>query len=114
MDLYRLSSRPEDLLPLNLDHAFRNCVSLIEWPVRLLPVDSESQTVGAPKNRLDVEIRIENDICDNHDVKLVDGDQQRPRQVTLQPWGNEWEERLEKLRLEGYLDDMLLQSTDGR
>jgi tRNA A37 threonylcarbamoyladenosine biosynthesis protein TsaE len=96
MDLYRLSGRPEDFMPLNLEHVFRNCVSVVEWPVRLPP------SLQPPtERRLHVDIRIRS----NDD----EGDGDGPRLLTLSyPEGSHWQQHIDRIRLEGYLDDMLL------
>jgi tRNA A37 threonylcarbamoyladenosine biosynthesis protein TsaE len=107
MDLYRLSDRPEeqDLLPLNLDYVFENCVSLIEWPSR----------IGAdriPSERLDVQINImqlpvTDDESDGNDEQNNESSEDRPRLMLLKPRGTDWENILRELRDEGYLDDLL-------
>jgi hypothetical protein len=92
IDLYRLSNDPSSFRPLNLDHVFSQCVSLIEWPSRLGQY--------TPNNRLDVVITLEREqLNDEEDV---------PRRVVLQPHGHEWKARINALLDEGYLDDLLL------
>lgn len=98
MDLYRLSGQPEDLAPLNLDHVYQNCISLIEWPVRL-PA-SLQPPIG---RRLHVDIRIQSSNDDDDG-----GDDNVSRVLTMSyPEGSLWQQHLETIRREGFLDDML-------
>lgn len=42
MDLYRLPGVDlQELVPLNLEHVFGKCTSLIEWPVRLRELEAK-------------------------------------------------------------------------
>jgi tRNA A37 threonylcarbamoyladenosine biosynthesis protein TsaE len=109
MDLYRLSGRPQDMVPLNLDHVFNNCVALIEWPSRLT-------ADRIPETRLEISMRISSE-----DISESDGDSDESstsndkndndddcvRTMTLQPYGAVWEERLQRLLADGYVDDLL-------
>jgi len=104
MDLYRLSGRPDkrDLLPLNLDFVFENCISLIEWPSRLGDL--------IPSERLDIQINIfpEDEQQSNDDTGDATEVEDRPRRMILEPRGSDWEERIRMLRDEGYLDDLAI------
>lgn len=75
---------------------------MIEWPQRL-------ENVPIPEDRLDINIRIETDEKGNS----VDGggEDDKARIMTLQPTGSLWEERLQSIRSEGYLDDLILQTS---
>ena len=85
---------------------FETCVSLIEWPVRLRRAvdDDHDGAIAIPAKRLEVDIRIVPKKLMSDD----DDDDTNPRRLTLRPVGAEWEDCLESLRREGYLDDMLL------
>lgn len=105
MDLYRLSGRPQDLMPLNLDHVFSNCVALIEWPERMGD--------RIPETRLEISMRMSSDTTSS---RSNDGDddsnddletEDKVRTMTLQPYGAVWEERLQRLLADGYVDDLL-------
>jgi tRNA A37 threonylcarbamoyladenosine biosynthesis protein TsaE len=98
MDLYRLSGEPRDLVPLNLDHVFANCVSLIEWPSRLGD--------RIPADRLEISMRI----AGGHDDDFETED--KLRTVTLQPYGSVWEGRLQQLLDDRYVDDLLVDNDD--
>jgi tRNA A37 threonylcarbamoyladenosine biosynthesis protein TsaE len=103
MDLYRLSGRPQDLMPLNLDHVFSNCVALIEWPSRLGD--------RIPETRLEISMRISSDTDSNNDSNDDEDEdletEDKVRTMTLQPFGAVWEERLQRLLADGYVDDLL-------
>ncbi|KAL3793396.1 hypothetical protein HJC23_001844 [Cyclotella cryptica] len=90
LDLYRLSGSGQDLLPLDLNNIFHNCISLIEWPSRL----SEK-----PDHRLDVTLTIE-------PGAEMDDLETRCRIMKLEPYGDRWMERLKFLESEGYFDDL--------
>jgi tRNA threonylcarbamoyladenosine biosynthesis protein TsaE len=98
MDLYRLSGRPQDLMPLNLDHVFSNCVALIEWPERMGDL--------IPETRLEISMRISKSSNDGNDDDDLETDD-KVRTMTLQPYGAIWEERLQRLLADGYVDDLL-------
>jgi tRNA A37 threonylcarbamoyladenosine biosynthesis protein TsaE len=108
MDLYRLSGQEKDLMPLNLEHVFATDICLIEWPQRLGNM--------VPLHRLEINLRIvvvgeeeqqQQQQQQSSDSKL-DDDECQPRQVTLTPFGKDWEDRLEMLRTEGYVDDWII------
>lgn len=94
MDLYRLSGK-EDLLPLNLDEVFRSGISLVEWPSRL---GSKS-----PQEYLDIRLSIVGTMQDGIEDSCA-------RHVNLQPHGGRWQQRLEWLLEEGYVDDLVVTS----
>lgn len=98
MDLYRLSEG-EDLSPLNLDHVIEECISLIEWPSRL--------GINTPNERLDVTITIdkENQISGDGD----DEKEESARILLLKAYGDRWEERLQEIKDNGYLDDLIVE-----
>ncbi|OSQ40578.1 tRNA (adenosine(37)-N6)-threonylcarbamoyltransferase complex ATPase subunit type 1 TsaE [Thalassospira mesophila] len=73
-DLYRLSD-PEEVHELDIEDAFNEAVSLIEWPDRL-----EYLT---PENRLDIYIE--------------PGSNPDARQIKLVAHGNDWEKRLDSV-----------------
>jgi tRNA A37 threonylcarbamoyladenosine biosynthesis protein TsaE len=95
MDLYRLGDHPEDFAPLNLDVVFRECVSLIEWPVRL------SNVTVPTDQQLNVDIRhFSSDDTDTEDT---------PRRLVLSyPDGSSWGSILDQIHHQGLLDDMLM------
>ena len=99
IDLYRLSGHPDDFSPLNLEYVYRDCISLIEWPVRLPP------SLQPPdKRRLEVDIRIQP--ADENEAEIDNN----PRIVTLSyPKGSEWQQHIRKIVEEGYLDDMIVE-----
>jgi tRNA A37 threonylcarbamoyladenosine biosynthesis protein TsaE len=104
MDLYRLSGQPEDLRSLDLDYAFKHCISLIEWPSRLGPR-------WTPSERLEIILRIDSASYSRHTNELDDVSIDIQRIATLVPFGQKWEERLQKLQDSGYIDDFLLGSS---
>jgi len=98
MDLYRLSGKEEELRPLDLSNVFTNDIALMEWPSRL--------GSKMPVHRLDIHLRI----CGDDDKsKQEDGNAEDTctRQAALLPHGPAWEQRLQFLLDEGYLDDLL-------
>ena len=74
-------------------------ISLIEWPSRL----------GAllPKDRLDITFRIL-----NIDESQISGEEEydNTRHLVLEAHGKKWKERLKNIDVEGYLDDMIIES----
>jgi hypothetical protein len=79
---------------------FPSGVSLIEWPQRL-------GKVPIPEDRLDINIRIQTDAESNAEEN-DEGDDNKPRIMTLHPRGPLWEERIQSIQAEGYLDDLIL------
>ena len=67
-------------------------ISLIEWPSRL------GQRL--PPERLEVNIKIDQD-------EVEDSDECK-RYISLTPHGKRWEERLDTILEEGYLDDLIV------
>ena len=98
MDLYRLSGDPKDLAPLNLPRVFQDCVSLSEWPERL-------GSTRIPEDRLTVNIRIQSTASDNNDSN--EGEDDAVRIMAIQAHGSVWQDRLQKILDEGYLDDLI-------
>jgi tRNA A37 threonylcarbamoyladenosine biosynthesis protein TsaE len=97
MDLYRLpGTQAQEFSPLNLDHVFRNCLSLIEWPIRL--PDSL-----VPSERLEITITMA-----AMDEGTDDSDDNKPRMLTLTPLSDQWHQRIRTIRDEGYVDDLLV------
>ena len=104
MDLYRLSgTSPSEFLPLNLDHVFSHCISLVEWPIRL-PKES------LPDNRLDVDIRIMAGSDSNDEAIDESNGQDFPRELSFLPRSSTWNKRLSIIRDEGFVDDLLIAS----
>jgi hypothetical protein len=104
MDLYRLSGSSEtEFLPLNLPHVFSSCVSLIEWPVRLpaplVPHD----------RRLDVTFIIAT--TNNETPSLMNDEESATRIVYIESDDALWSLKIEQLRSEGLLDDLLVHET---
>eukprot|EP00545_Synedropsis_sp_CCMP1620_P010437 CAMPEP_0119018486 /NCGR_PEP_ID=MMETSP1176-20130426/19524_1 /TAXON_ID=265551 /ORGANISM="Synedropsis recta cf, Strain CCMP1620" /LENGTH=199 /DNA_ID=CAMNT_0006972503 /DNA_START=228 /DNA_END=827 /DNA_ORIENTATION=+ len=110
MDLYRLSGKPDDLRPLNLDQVFTNDVSLIEWPQRLgsmVPTERLELTLEIQELALtDGATRQEesDDACDDEDEE----EDCMPRRVTLSPIGKRWEDRITMIQEEGFVDDWII------
>lgn len=98
IDLYRLSGNPDDLIPLNLNHVFQNCLSLVEWPSRMEEY---------PSQRLDVHITIPTEST-SHNQDEEDG----RRIVRMTSYGTRWETLLHRIISEGLLDDLLLASDE--
>ena len=80
-----------------------NCigVSLIEWPERL-------GSTPIPEDRLDINIKIGSGIDTDADDGDNEGEDDALRIMTIQAHGPVWEDRLETILEEGYLDDLLL------
>ena len=72
-------------------------LSLIEWPQRL-------GSVPIPEDRLDINIRIQTDGGSD----AGEGEDDKARIITLHPRGSLWEERIQSIQTEGYLDDLIL------
>lgn len=98
IDLYRLSGKPEALVPLNLNYVFAQCIALVEWPRRMPEY---------PPERLDVRITIP---TGNGTIKLEDEDEDRLRRVTMTAHGARWNDILESITQEGLLEDLMAQS----
>ena len=106
MDLYRLSGEARDLLPLNLDQAFQDDISLIEWPQRL--------GERIPSRRLEIHLRIPNASTSTtrlQDHELEDPESQ-PRHVTLVPFGIAWEDRIKELQSSGFINDWIMEEEE--
>lgn len=107
MDLYRLSGAEEDLAPLDLENVFANHIALVEWPERL----SEK-----PTTRLDITLTIDSTIQNEYedegeDEADNDDDEPKCRCLKLVPHGERWVERLKFLESEGYLEDLVVDSS---
>jgi len=97
-------TKNEEFSPLNLEHVFDNCFSLIEWPVRL-PHNL------IPRNRLDIDIKI-SDFGQGPDVAEDDNGAEnsdiKARIVVLTAKSPVWNEQFEIIRKGSLLDDLLL------
>lgn len=100
MDLYRLSGTGDDLAPLDLERAFRDEISLVEWPSRL---------GEKPEARLDVTLSVESTTRDDYDGGDADA---RCRFMKLVPHGDRWVERLHFLESEGYFEGLIVDSSN--
>jgi tRNA A37 threonylcarbamoyladenosine biosynthesis protein TsaE len=96
----------EEIAPLNLEHVFANCVSLIEWPIRL------PNTVNLPMERLELDIRIivpeQGQFLNVNNTKEDSFDDQNARYLTLTPRGKRMVQKIQKVLEEGYFEDLLL------
>jgi len=102
IDLYRLSgTNTQEFAPLNLGHVFSQCLSLIEWPIRL-------PSTLVPNERLDIDIRILSQEGGADDETTAASADNVPRILSLLPRSSKWTERLQLIRDEGYVDDLLL------
>ena len=106
MDLYRLDTAEQHVKPLNLQHVFSNCVSIIEWPDRLGPKNM-------PEQRLDIHMGILQSQNPMEEAVETSAEEEEaevtvPRWMTLEPHGFEWEGRIQNLLDEGYVEDLLL------
>eukprot|EP00532_Pseudo-nitzschia_australis_P019042 CAMPEP_0168287440 /NCGR_PEP_ID=MMETSP0142_2-20121227/2263_1 /TAXON_ID=44445 /ORGANISM="Pseudo-nitzschia australis, Strain 10249 10 AB" /LENGTH=255 /DNA_ID=CAMNT_0008232825 /DNA_START=719 /DNA_END=1486 /DNA_ORIENTATION=+ len=94
MDLYRLSGRsPRDFEPLGLGRVFANCISLIEWPVRL---QAFPELLPPEETLLKIDLRIPDPTSDERVMSLVSSTE------------SSWTTRLKYLVDEGMVDDLLL------
>jgi tRNA A37 threonylcarbamoyladenosine biosynthesis protein TsaE len=92
MDLYRLhGTSSKEFEPLQLEHVFANCISLIEWPVRLKNLP---ELLPSNLHRLDVTIST----VPKRDTRLM---------TILAPAESTWKERLRTLVDEGIVEDLL-------
>jgi tRNA threonylcarbamoyladenosine biosynthesis protein TsaE len=93
MDLYRLD--PKRLQSLNLEHVFKECISLIEWPSRLGKM--------MPSERLEIIFRIDPSCFE---------DEENTRYLTLKPHGEKWTKRINDLIEDGCLDDLIVENDE--
>lgn len=93
MDLYRLDSNR--LQSLNLEHVFKECISLIEWPSRLGQM--------MPLERLEINFRIDPASYD---------EEENIRYLTLKPHGERWTKRINDLIDDGCLDDLIVENDE--
>ena len=102
MDLYRLPGTSlKEFAPLNLDYVFAQCISLVEWPVRL-------PKAIIPDDRLDIDIKI---LADHINVDFItdkSNEENIPRMLTLTPTSSTWRKRLTSMREGGFVDDLLV------
>jgi tRNA threonylcarbamoyladenosine biosynthesis protein TsaE len=96
MDLWRLPQGKVGQL-VDLPHIFSECVSLIEWPERL--VDNE---IPARAGVLELHLRLDESAAAEADdpvaaAEAVEEGRDLPRWVRLVPRGQEWEQRLQAL-----------------
>ena len=103
MDLYRLPGTSlKEFTPLNLDYVFAQCISLVEWPVRL-------PEALVPDDRLDIDIRI---LADHISVDFIadqSSEENIPRMLSLTPTSSTWRKRLTAMREGGFVDDLLVE-----
>ncbi|KAL7574929.1 hypothetical protein ACA910_010755 [Epithemia clementina (nom. ined.)] len=100
MDLYRLTGeRSSELIPLNLKHVFENCVTLIEWPQRLVGIE-------LPTERLEIFISILPRPNPDHTLDSEHGDE-FGRRAKITPFGKRWVNRISHAVEQGLLDDLL-------
>lgn len=97
----------EEVAPLNLEHVFANCVSLIEWPIRL------PEAICLPTERLELDIRIlvpEQRLSTDGNIDAEGDvfDDQNPRYLSLSPYGARCKRKIQRIMDEGYFDDLLL------
>jgi len=99
MDLYRLSgTSSQDFDSLDLTRVYSDCISLIEWPIRLKPF---THLLPEESRLLEIDIRIPDPISDERTMSLISSSH------------SSWTKRLNDLVDEGMLDDLLLYDEDG-
>ena len=104
MDLYRLQEHAnQQYLMLNLDHVFKNCVSLIEWPERL-------PEALVPEERL--ELSIEYATLAKRDGTIDMESTKQFRILTFTPYGHTWRRRVYDIRYMGYIEDLKMKNKD--
>ena len=103
MDLYRLNKEnPSSFSALDIKNVFRNYVSLVEWSTRL-------PELFVPNDRLEVEFAIDytaqtaKDRYDN-----IVGNERASRILTFTAYGPFWNEVMQSILGEGYLDDFMI------
>lgn len=100
MDLYRLNKEnPSSFSALDIKNVFRNCVSLVEWSTRL-------PELFVPNDRLEVEFAIDNTAKDRYD-DIVDHEK-ASRILTFTAHGPFWNEVMQSILCEGYLNDFII------
>jgi hypothetical protein len=104
MDLYRLSDHAnQQYFMLNLDHVFKNCMSLIEWPERL-------PEKYIPEERLELSIEYASRAKPDGTVDMEDTEQYRV--LTFAPFGYLWRRRIYDIRYMGYIEDLVMKERD--
>ena len=95
-------------MALNIPHVFQEAISLVEWPSRL-------PDHMIPNERLDLRLTIRRggssssvSVIDNsdEDSPIDEGTDSAEREVIITPRGLFWEELIQEIIAEGYLDDM--------
>jgi Threonylcarbamoyl adenosine biosynthesis protein TsaE len=104
MDLYRLPEHTNrQYFMLNLDHVFKNCISLVEWPERL-PAEL------VPEERLEISIDFAKNV--QHDEVVDSNGDNQCRIMTFNPIGHLWRSRVYDMRYMGYIEDLLIEEKE--
>jgi Threonylcarbamoyl adenosine biosynthesis protein TsaE len=104
MDLYRLQDHAnQQYFMLNLDHVFKNCLSLIEWPERL-PENL------VPEERLELSIEYASKMKKDGTIDTESTKQYRI--LTFTPHGYLWRRRVYDIRYMGYIEDLKMKEHD--
>jgi tRNA A37 threonylcarbamoyladenosine biosynthesis protein TsaE len=102
MDLYRLNKEnPNDFYALDVLNVFQTSVALVEWSTRL-------PDVLIPKDRLVVDFVIDTTppLADSGEDRF--DQEQALRFITFTAYGRFWNEIIQTVLGEGYLDDLLV------
>jgi hypothetical protein len=104
MDLYRLPEHADQqYFVLNLDHVFKNCLSLIEWPERL-------PEHLIPAERLEISFDFATKVKYDGTVEIESNKQYRI--MTFSPIGFLWRRRVYDIRYMGYIEDLIMKEKD--
>lgn len=104
MDLYRLPEHANQQgFLLNLEHVFKNCISIIEWPERL-PVDL------VPEERLEISFDFATKLRHDGTPDMKDGEEYRI--ISFNPIGYLWRRRVYTIRYMGYIEDLIMREKD--
>jgi hypothetical protein len=104
MDLYRLPEHAnQQYFMLNLEHVFKNCLSLIEWPERL-PAHL------VPEERLEISIDFATKVKHDGSVDMKSDEQYRI--MSFNPIGYVWRRRVYDIRYMGYIEDLIMKEKD--
>jgi hypothetical protein len=104
MDLYRLQDHTnQQYFMLNLDHVFKNCLSLIEWPERL-------PEHLIPEERLEISIDYASKAKPDGTIDMESEKQYRI--MTFTPYGFVWRRRVYDIRYMGYIEDLKMKEHD--
>jgi tRNA A37 threonylcarbamoyladenosine biosynthesis protein TsaE len=99
MDLYRLPEHANrQYFMLNLEHVFKNCISLVEWPERL-PAEF------IPEERLEISIDFATKVKPDGSVDMNSDKQYRI--MKFNPIGYLWRRRVYDMRYMGYIEDLI-------